>query len=241
MATSLDQRLPFTYDLGNQYQNIRGSSQPPSRHTNMANVPRIELYSPQESVPRCYATVSPSAIRQPLDAPVSIFSSDYEKTIKKSKSDTGMRKSFWSKLKRNKSGNHRHSDMLTAYTRSDPRQARASGKLIWSSEHHIWMFPDPDTSGDEQHSVPWQLWPTRENGRRPRSTMTTRLANDSDELLFAQIPGHYTLSPYDSVNNDDLLPTYTAGRNFGDVATRTGTESQWTLVATRVSGSASVH
>ncbi|KLJ11536.1 hypothetical protein EMPG_13277 [Blastomyces silverae] len=208
----------------------------------MASVPRIELYSPQESVPRCYGTISPGATRAPLDPPVSIFSSDYEQTIKKSKSDNGMRKSFWSKLKRNKSENHRHSDMLTAaYTRSDPRQARASGKLIWSNEHHMWMFPDPDTSGDEQQSSPWQWWPARENERRSRSTMTTRLANDSDELLFAQIPGHYTLSPYDSVNNDDLLPTYTAGRNFGDVATRTGTESQWTLVAKRVSGSASVH
>ncbi|PGH10391.1 hypothetical protein GX51_00149 [Blastomyces parvus] len=243
MATSLDRRLPVSYDMGHQYQNIRGSSQSPSRHTNMASIPRIDLYSPPESVPLCYGTVSPPTTRAPLEPPVSIFSSNYEKTIKKSKSDNGMRKSFWSKLKKNRSENHRHShsDMLTrTYTRSDPRQAKSGGRLIWSNEHHMWMFPAVETSDDEQLSSPWQWWPTREHERRHTTTMT-RIANDSDELLFAQIPGHYTLSPYDSVNNDDLLPTYTTGRNFGDVATRKGTESQWTLVAKRVSGSASVH
>ncbi|KKZ61796.1 hypothetical protein EMCG_00523 [[Emmonsia] crescens] len=205
----------------------------------MAGVPRIELCSPHESVPQFHAKASPCISRAPLDPPVSIFSPDHEKTIKKAKSDNGMRKSFWSKLKRNKGENHRHSDMLTTYTRSDPRQARASGTLVWSTKHHMWMFPE---SNSEQHPPQSQWWLARENERRPRSTIAaTRTSNDNDELLFAQLPGHYTLSPYDSVNNNNTLPTYTTGRNFSDVATRTGTESQWTLVAKRVSGSASVH
>ncbi|OAX83014.1 hypothetical protein ACJ72_02631 [Emergomyces africanus] len=227
--------------MASQYQNKRGESQYQRQRSNMASVPRIELHSPQEPVPECYATVSPCTFRTPLDLPLSILSPDYEQTIKKSKSDNGLRKSFWSKLKRNKSENYRHSDMLTTCARPDPQQARASGRLVWSDEHHMWMFPDSKHI-NEQHTPQRQWWLARENERRPKSTIAiSRASNDSDELLFAQLPGHYTLSPYDSVNNSNDLPTYTTGRNFDDVATRMGTESQWTIVAKRVSGSASVH
>ncbi|EEH04971.1 conserved hypothetical protein [Histoplasma capsulatum G186AR] len=203
----------------------------------MAGVPKIELYSPQESLPQCYAPVSPCTIRAPIDRPISILSPDREQTIKTSKSDNGMRKNFWSKLRRNKSETLRPSDILTACSKEDSRQARSGGRLVWSNERHIWMFPDHDTRS-VQHSPQTQWWL---NDRRPSSTIgTTRTSNASDELLFAQLPGHYTLSPYDSANNNNILPTYTPGRNFDDVATRTGTESQWTLVAKRVSGSNSV-
>ncbi|OJD10370.1 hypothetical protein AJ78_08592 [Emergomyces pasteurianus Ep9510] len=219
--------------MSSQYQSKRAGS---SQRNNMMGIPKIELCSPQESLPQCYATVSPCTLRAPLELSVSSLSLEQEKTINKSKSDNGLRKSFWSKLKRNKSENYRHSDMPSTYARSDPQQARASGRLIWSNEHHMWMFPDPKNSS-EQHR-----WLARENERRPRSTIAiTRTSNDSDELLFAQLPGHYPLSPYDSVNNNNALPTYTTGGNFDDVATRRGTESQWTLVAKRVSGSASAH
>ncbi|PGH17733.1 hypothetical protein AJ79_00874 [Helicocarpus griseus UAMH5409] len=256
MSSLLDQELLYTYNLGNQGQNPRNELRNRRRHTDMAEIPRIECCSWDEPQHQSYVPASKYQYppRPPLDTPVSIFTEfeddpDEERTIKKSKSDTGMRRGFWSKLVKPRNENHRHSaDMLTTYARPDhPQQAAmASVKLVWSHEHQIWMFPNSRSEEEhghhhhnhhQQHQKHW--WPALDI-LRPRSTPLAPRTS-SDEYLFAQLPGHYPLSNYGPVNNEEYLPAYTPGRNLGDVATRTGTESQWTLVASRVNGAASVH
>ncbi|EEH19838.1 hypothetical protein PABG_02097 [Paracoccidioides brasiliensis Pb03] len=248
MFKLFDERHPYTYNLAQQTAFKNEDSQHTRRHDNMAGIPTIELYSPEEYRPHCYATVSPYPCRAPLDPPISIFTDPAEKRIKKSKSESRIRKSFWSKLKKSKSENQRpHSEMLSAYSRSDFQQGEASVKLTWSDEHNMWTFPSASAStsprpSSERYSSPQKEgWSARDVEYQKKYTLpASQATKESDKLLFAQIPGHYPLSLYDSVNNNDSLPTYTCGRNFGDVATRTGTESQWTLVAKRVCGSASV-
>ncbi|KAK2738138.1 hypothetical protein FQN55_000758 [Onygenales sp. PD_40] len=241
----------------------------------MAGVPRIELW--EENQPRLYANSTPYDNRPSFALPSSIFD-DLQpleppgRTLKKSRSDTGMRKGFWSKLKRNKSEDQRNPESsLSPYYRPGPQQARAmaSVKLVWSHERQIWMFPvEPEPAhGDSQPESNnnnndynchcnnssssgggygggggiMDSFLRTEPFPRPRSAVSmpsTSSPGYGDEMLFGQLPGHYALSIYDSVNNEDSLPTYSSGKRADDVATRSGTESQWTLVARRVSGSA---
>ncbi|KAK2812614.1 hypothetical protein FQN50_001258 [Emmonsiellopsis sp. PD_5] len=233
----------------------------------MAGVPRIELWEANQ--PRFYSNSTPYDTRPSIGLPASIFTDQQPleppgRTLKKSRSDTGMRKGFWSRLKRNKSEDQRNSEsVLSPYYRPDPQQARAMGsvKLVWSHERQIWMFPvepepghgnsQPDNSNNDNFNYTSSssgggggsrnLFLRSEPRPRPRSAVSMPPSSSDgydEEMLFAQLPGHYALSLYDSVNNENSLPTYSSGRRADDVATRSGTESQWTLVARRVSGSA---
>jgi hypothetical protein len=147
-------------------------------------------------------------------------------TLKKSKSDVGMRKSFWSKLKRSKSSDgHRLAGPSSAQA-SNPQPAMPGNNLVWSEQQQIWLFPNEPAN-------PYKPPHRTEDRLRPRSSNGC-----GGDLLFGQVPGHYPLSPYDSINGDQDPPSYARGGHFNDVARKTGTESQWTLVARRVSESA---
>lgn len=169
-------------------------------------------------------------------------------SMKKQKSDGGLRKSFLSKIKRRRpKSDDGTRTRMSAFQPPGPQWAMSGGKLVWSSENQIWMFP----RGEEDSDVSSDSSSLASNHHRQRNKFGTgnlfpdpaamkRTSNQSEygDLLFAQVPGHYQLGSYGSLNCDSP-PTYERSGHSNDVARRTGTESQWTLVAKRVHDSCS--
>lgn len=144
-------------------------------------------------------------------------------SLKKSKSELDMRKSFWSRLKRNKGAGGETPPRYDCV--SSPSPAMPGSNLIWSPDQQIWLFPNEHSRLDKQpHRAEHPPHPVSSNG----------CSGD----LFGQIPGHYHSSPYDK-NTDQDSPSYTCCESSNNVVRRSGTESQWTLVARRVSEPAS--
>ncbi|PGH20433.1 hypothetical protein AJ80_03579 [Polytolypa hystricis UAMH7299] len=221
----------------------------------MEPVPRIQVTSSWDRVPLDYqqphtpqlyatsdfSTTTPFPDLQYIEQQEQQEQQHRPSSLKKQKSDSGLRKGFWSRIKRSKSVDRASEPLFS--DRSSPQWAIAAGEnLVWCPERQIWVFPR-----EQECSSPHQHHRRRRTEERavsasataPSSPLTAKPRGSPEygELLFAQMPGHYPLSVYDSVNDGQCLPVYERGGHLDDVARKTGTESQWTLVAKRVSGS----
>ncbi|EFQ97988.1 hypothetical protein MGYG_01024 [Nannizzia gypsea CBS 118893] len=129
---------------------------------------------------------------------------------------------FWSKFKRSKSQN-----INNYHTKSNaiPQRAKSDANLVWCPEQKIWLFARQPAN----HSSP-------SSQSQPKTTATAilppRAEYDEEELLFAQLPGHYCLGIYTEVNNEPVSPCQPDFFDFSAQKALGG--SRWMSVAQRV-------
>ncbi|EFW20237.1 hypothetical protein D8B26_003340 [Coccidioides posadasii str. Silveira] len=151
-------------------------------------------------------------------------SSSLSQSFSEVESRSNRRKNFWAKLRRPKSQDARVQEQVFAVPNNaaPPRRASAGEKLVWNAEQKLWMFgKNTGSSGGS-------------NCGRHRGSSTEHAEED---LLFAQLPGHYALSSiYNCANYDQALPAYDPVRHVDDVGRRTSPDGQWMLVAATMIG-----
>ncbi|EEP77211.1 hypothetical protein UREG_02060 [Uncinocarpus reesii 1704] len=206
---------------------------------NHTRQPRIQAwegggYSTPRSVTQHLVPHDPSRVI--FDSAKFDGSSSLDHDVNDAESRSTRRRGFWARLKRSKSdGARRDEGVSTVPNKAAPRPARTGGTLVWDAEQEIWLFARND--GTLSNS-PW-------NERRlsvPMSTSSSESAMTyaEEDLLFAQLPGHYPLSNiYNCINHDQALPEYDPIRHADDVGRRTSSDGQWMLVARRIGQSTS--
>lgn len=149
------------------------------------------------------------------------------------------RKSFWARLKKPKGeASHFDKEVYTIPNNTAPRRATVGAKLIWDSDQQLWLF------ANEQDS-PAYARESRPNERRGASILaslkpSSKSTHTEEDLLFAQLPGHYALSSiYNCANYEQTLPAYDPVEHADDVGRRTSPDGQWMLVAKRLGQSTS--
>lgn len=137
------------------------------------------------------------------------------------------RMGFWSKFKRSKSQN-----INNYHTKPDalPQRAKSDANLVWCPEQKIWLFARQPANNPSLDSR------TQRHKSQQKPTVTTRLPPRAEygeeELLFAQLPGHYCLGIYTEANNEPVSPCEPDYFDFsGQKAMQT---SRWMSVAQRV-------
>ncbi|EGD97857.1 hypothetical protein TESG_05362 [Trichophyton tonsurans CBS 112818] len=137
------------------------------------------------------------------------------------------RMGFWSKFKRSKSQNinnyHSRSNAL-------PQRAKSDANLVWCPEQKIWLFARQPANNSS-------LSPrTQRHNSQQNPTVTTNLPPPAEygeeELLFAQLPGHYCLGIYTEANNEPVSPSEP---DYFDLSGQKALQaSRWMSVAQRV-------
>ncbi|EFE44009.1 hypothetical protein TRV_01188 [Trichophyton verrucosum HKI 0517] len=137
------------------------------------------------------------------------------------------RMGFWSKFKRSKSQN-----INNYHTKPDalPQRAKSDANLVWCPEQKIWLFARQSANNSSLSPQ------TQRHNSQQKPTATTRLPPPAEygeeELLFAQLPGHYCLGIYTETNNEPVSPCEPDYFDFsGQKALQT---SRWMSVAQRV-------
>lgn len=169
------------------------------------------------------------------------------------------------------SRNSSTTDVSAPYGRTPPQAAKPDVKLVWSQEQQIWLFPRAD--GHDDHSLDPNLiygYPVSSHSPSPsqcsepdthrRTTTTTttkpkiataaaslfkpRNRYDEEQLLFAQLPGHYGLNTYDYSNEQQSTPTAQAASQeaplpydpdyFDSMDRGSGKQSRWMNVAKNI-------
>ncbi|KAK2855766.1 hypothetical protein FQN49_004867 [Arthroderma sp. PD_2] len=138
------------------------------------------------------------------------------------------RMGLWSKFRRSKGQNinHHHHKPSTI-----PQRAKSDSNLIWCPEQNIWLFArQPINHSSTPSSRERRL--TSKTKHNSASILPPRAEYGEDELLFAQLPGHYCLGIYTEVNNEPISP---CEPDFFDLSEeQAARRSRWMSVAERV-------
>ncbi|EEQ28068.1 uncharacterized protein MCYG_00956 [Microsporum canis CBS 113480] len=137
------------------------------------------------------------------------------------------RMGFWSKFKRSKSQNISN---YNTKPNTIPQRAKSDANLVWCPEQKIWLFARQPISHSSPSSREQQL--NSKSKHTSTTTLPPRAEYDEDELLFAQLPGHYCLGIYTEANNEPISPCEPDYFDFSrQKAVR---ESRWMAVAQRI-------
>ncbi|WEW55282.1 hypothetical protein PRK78_000711 [Emydomyces testavorans] len=148
-------------------------------------------------------------------------------------SRSSRRRGFWARLRRSRSEVGRvEEEVFSIPNKTTPRHAVVGAKLVWDSEQRIWLFANErglptDTSQPcRSECCGSSIFPSLKS--RPTNSYT------EEDLLFAQLPGHYALSNiYNCINHEQTLPAYDPVEHADDVGRMTSPDGQWTLIARR--------
>ncbi|KAI1961962.1 hypothetical protein LOZ58_003040 [Ophidiomyces ophidiicola] len=127
-------------------------------------------------------------------------------------------RSLWAKLKKPKSEDGRmEEEAFATPNKTTPRRATVGANLVWDSQQQMWLFAKENLAVADA---------VRKEPRGSLSLSSTSTVSYAEEdLLFAQLPGHYTLSSiYNCINHDQALPAYDPVEHADDVGRRTSAD-----------------